>query len=262
MGTLLPPFNRDELQGEIGRFVRMQLKGSTTITGNLVAVDRVRGQDHLRVKLTNDDHIQAELNQARYIELLLEEPAEKETTPWRKLLVPVLDRIVDQDPELWAWSLAVHEAAHGVVGLTAGVPVKQVEWTYAPGEDEHGGHTHVEADDVNSQALAVMFEAGCLAQARCLGAAGYDDPAVGAALEATVGEGDMAQLDDMHRGGFVVWRPRAWHDAQAILAASAIWESVERVARELRKHRSLSKEQLESLVGDPAQLTGHRVWIP
>lgn len=158
----------------------------------------------------------------------------------------------------WADARAVHEAAHAVVGLVAGVDIGAA--TVATSRTDHlGGHVAVRGGD--AQALGVFWAAGPVAHAHRVKELGYG-PLAQAAVDVLAGQGDRDSILDTARRGYIVWESQARRDAEALLSAPAVWETVLRVGAALAEAGRLERTDIDALVGAPGALTDHRIWVP
>lgn len=167
----------------------------------------------------------------------------------------------------WADATSHAGAAAAVVGELAGLSVAQIVAAPSPrdrighqvqfaGAQPHGGGG---LDDY--QSVSVYLLAQIQAHTRRLAALGYSQ-LVQAAVDELIGREDRDRIQRYVSTGWVVWRAQAQRDAEALLAAPAVWEVVGRVAQALDLQARVEGEQVRELVGEPGRLTDHRVWTP
>lgn len=232
----------------IGRTVTATLPAGTTITGILRPPHTT--QVHV-IDIGGGDQIMLHPEQAN----LEEVTAPTSTTGRRHILADYQAKVTDTD---WATSRAIHEAAHAVVGMAAGLTLETV-WVEAGRSGRVGGEARFEPGV--PQALAVHLVAGPAAQAKALAELGYE-PLVQAAVEGLAGQGDHATIATRLAEGHVIWKARAERDARALLGTPEVWKAVRLTAEALLERGSLTEAQVRSLIGDPAQLASRPVWIP
>jgi hypothetical protein len=132
--------------------------------------------------------------------------------------------------------IAIHEAAHVVVGRIVGVYVTHIE--LVPGENASGrwnAASHFRHATLRPTEWAAIHYAGLVAERR-----------VNPECDARVSAGlDMRQFDACLKGASEVTRERVMAWTEATVAAH--WDEIERLAAELERCNGLYTEELRAL---------------
>lgn len=226
--------------------------GTTTITGTLLAEHGAEGE-HI-IDIGGGAEIRVHPEQVRSIRE--PEPTPKAADERSHVLADHQSRVSDAH---WAESKAIHEAAHAVIGMMGGMVV-EAAWVTADRTEHVGGEVRFDGGG-DAQAVAVHLIAGPMAHAKALAELGYDD-LTQAGVELLAGQGDHGKIDAHQRDGFVIWRSQAHRDAQALLDSRKVWKAIRVVGRALLGGERLSDAGIRALIGEPRNLTKHRMWVP
>ncbi|WP_433701769.1 hypothetical protein [Nocardiopsis sp. CA-288880] len=232
----------------MGQTVTVTLTNRTAIIGTL----RPDRTEHVHViDIGDGSEVMVRPDQAT-----IEEVAAPQSTSGRRhIFADHQDKVSDTD---WATTRAIHEAAHAVIGMIVGLTLKEV-WVKTGRHGGVGGEARF--DPGPPQALAVHLTAGPMAQARAVAELGYE-PLVQAAVEGLAGQGDRATITTRLAEGHVIWRSQAQRDAQALLDSPEVWGVICSVGRALVGEGRLSGADVRAVIGEPCDLTRHRIWLP
>lgn len=180
-------------------------------------------------------------------------------TPRREsLLAPVLDTL---DEDTFHRVKATGIAAGVVLGRLFGSTVRSA-YAVRVRYDGLAGRAQVIDYGTNPQHVAVRLLATAQAASRALPPTAH--PLAAAAVEETLGRGNLQAVLDLLHQGYALWRRQAEIDAAALLKEPLVWITIGEVADALISAGApgLNQNQIEALVGDPARLTDHQVWTP
>lgn len=174
------------------------------------------------------------------------------------LLAPVLDTL---DEDTFHRIKATGIATGVVLARLFGATVRSA-YTVRVRYDGLAGRAEVIDHGTNPQHVAVRLLATSQAASRALPANAH--PLAAAAVEETLGQGNLQVVLDLLSQGYALWRRQAEIDAAVLLKEPLVWITIGEVADALISAGApgLTQEQIESLVGDPSRLTDHQVWIP
>lgn len=238
----------------VGSLVTITLTNGSTLSGGRL-LPRATAPDRalVRVDLGSGNEIMLHPEQVRTI-------TPHDTAPRAEdgshRLAQEYDTISDAH---WVDAAAVHQAASAVVGLMVGADITSVMVT-SDRAALLGGCVYT-AGTLDAQRIAVYRLAGPLAHGRRVGELGYG-PTVQAAVDVLLGQSARSTIADLLRSGFIVWETQAYKDAGTLLDQAGVWETVLRVGAALAEAGSLSRADLDALVGDPGALCDHRIWTP
>lgn len=173
----------------------------------------------------------------------------------------ILDDVIDQiDPAHWAEATDHAGAAAAVLGEIVGRPVSEIV-TAPSGTRKIGSQTRFTGDGIDYQAVCVYLVGQPIAFVQRIAHHGYSE-LTQAAIDELTGSYNRDQVQTFLQDGFVVWQSQARRDAEQLLAEPAVQAAIGRVAEAIPVHGRLEGDQVRELIGDPASLTTHRVWLP
>lgn len=157
---------------------------------------------------------------------------------------------------------AVGVAATVVIGRLFDLTVTRA-WCVRVRFDGKGGSVETHSSGgTTAQHLAVYHLAANQGFVRALPPNAH--PLAAAAVEEINGQGNLQAALDLFHQGYAVWRRQAEIDAGLLLEEPLLWDKVCDVAAALIDAGALGldQDQIETLIGDPSQLSDHQIWIP